>query len=342
MEWSVQRNARRVDRSWPLCHSSCPNRHRPDTLAFWGSPVDLLTDILLRAGLERRILHQQSLPADGTLDFPCDRSFGFHVVVHGDAYIHAAGSRDPIVLHAGDVALMARGRNHVVASRAAVPARGRAGAARRSATPETAPSLVLVSGAYKLRNAPVHPFFHELPDWYVMRADEFQGLDATGITLKLLASEAREPQVGSETVTQALLDILFTHVLRRVLARTTPAGRTWGEGVRHPQVCRALDAMHAHPAKGWTLDELARHAGISRSGLAQKFRHTVGSSPLQYLTTLRVQRAMELLANTDDKLATVAQAVGYQDAFTFSKVFKKVAGESPRAFRERDRGERVA
>ena len=86
--------------------------------------------------------------------------------------------------------------------------------------------------------------------------------------------------------------------------------------------------------------ELGQQVGLSRSALAERFRSAMGDTPLNHLRTLRMQKAMQLLAETRQTLEQVAQAVGYQDAFGFSKVFKRTTGQSPRQFREQDTADR--
>jgi len=80
---------------------------------------------------------------------------------------------------------------------------------------------------------------------------------------------------------------------------------------------------------------------MSRTALAERFRDAMGDTPLNHLRVLRMQRAMRLLAETDHKLETVATEVGYQDPFSFSKVFKRTTGVSPKAFRLRDAADRT-
>jgi transcriptional regulator GlxA family with amidase domain len=62
----------------------------------------------------------------------------------------------------------------------------------------------------------------------------------------------------------------------------------------------------------------------------------MGDTPMNYLRTVRMQSAQRLLSETALNLEQVATEVGYQDAFSFSKVFKRVTGESPRDFRRRN------
>lgn len=305
--------------------------------------MDLLADVLRQAGLKGRLIHQRAFARDAALEFPCDKSFGFHVVTQGTAWIRGP-EEAPIRLQAGDIALMARGCDHVVSTTEALPAtvaRMQDTQAGGPIAPGEAAVLTIVSGAYQVWNTPVHPFFDELPRWYVLRAEEVGRHDDIERAVGLLAAELAREDVGSETVTQALLDILFTQIIRKIIARRQATPQTWSHALQHPQVRAALELMHGDVAREWTLDELARRVGLSRAGFAQKFKAALGTPPLQYLTTVRVQKAMDLLSNTGDKLEAVSQAVGYRDAFSFSKAFKKLVGIPPSEFRQRDREDRA-
>jgi AraC-like DNA-binding protein len=99
------------------------------------------------------------------------------------------------------------------------------------------------------------------------------------------------------------------------------------------QIGAALALMHKHPARGWTLDMLARGAGVSRSALALRFHQLVGHTPMQYLTIWRMQLARKLLAESALSTAAVAERAGYQSEAAFSKAFKKAVGKGPGAYR---------
>ncbi|MEY3251131.1 MAG: hypothetical protein RL227_104 [Pseudomonadota bacterium] len=100
--------------------------------------------------------------------------------------------------------------------------------------------------------------------------------------------------------------------------------------------------LQADVARPWTLELLAQEAGLSRTALAEKFRDARGDTPLAHLRTLRLQKAMQLLGQPRRKLDEVARAVGYQDAFGFSKASKRAVGASPGEFRRRDAAERAS
>ncbi len=77
--------------------------------------MDLVSDVLRQAGLQRRLLDLRHLPATTALRFPCERSMDFHVVTQGRVWVHALGAAEPLAWTAGDVAFMARGCVHVLA-----------------------------------------------------------------------------------------------------------------------------------------------------------------------------------------------------------------------------------
>lgn len=89
------------------------------------------------------------------------------------------------------------------------------------------------------------------------------------------------------------------------------------------------------------IEELARETGISRSYLYRAFQAEFGCSPSAYLMEQRIERACQLLRHSALPIGAVAASVGYEDAFYFSRVFKKITGLSPSAYRERSGEDRA-
>jgi len=196
-----------------------------------------------------------------------------------------------------------------------------------------------VSGAYQLWHDPIHPLFQELPDWFILRQQERPYADAIEKCLTVLAGELQSPGLASEVIVESLLDVLFHLVLRQIVSQQQATQADWGAASQDPVIGKALRLMHSQPTENWTVASLADAVSLSRAGFAQKFKLALGSPPLHYLTTLRMAKAMDLLANTDQSLTAIALAVGYQDAFGFSKSFKKKVGLSPSAFRQKNAAE---
>lgn len=95
--------------------------------------------------------------------------------------------------------------------------------------------------------------------------------------------------------------------------------------------------MAAHYRDPLTVGNLADMAGLSPSHYSRLFRKTIGYSPIDYLTHLRVDRAKELLALSDYRLKSIAESVGYSDEFYFSRLFKKITGMSPSDYAKKHR-----
>ncbi len=317
------------------------------------SPMDILSDILQVAGLRRRLLDLHGLTSEAALRFPCERSFGLHAVTRGRAFVHAPNLDEPLELQPGDLALMARGCVHLLSLDREPPARSTtvpiarfAGSGLVDAVPDGAPAddpaapAQVISAAYQLWHAPLHPFLRSLPPWFVVRGHSLPQLSAVPLTLGLLDRELGDQALGATSATHGLLDALFAFALREIAAREKPGLSGWHHAIADRPIRQVLTLMHGNLGHGWTLDELGQQVGLSRSALAERFRSAMGDTPLNHLRTLRMQKAMQLLAETRQTLEQVAQAVGYQDAFGFSKVFKRTTGQSPRQFRDQDAVER--
>jgi AraC-like DNA-binding protein len=122
-------------------------------------------------------------------------------------------------------------------------------------------------------------------------------------------------------------------VLRLHLQAQQTAGLGWFQALADRQLSRVVGAMHGDPAHRWTLQELARTAGMSRSTFAERFKRLVGSSPMDYLTRWRMLVAGDRLRHSADSISSIALGIGYQSESAFSTAFKRAMACSPRQFR---------
>src|SRR5206468_3103428 len=120
-------------------------------------------------------------------------------------------------------------------------------------------------------------------------------------TLRFLSSEANSSQPGAEIAMARLSDVLFIQMLRAFIAQEEREGRTCDKhagmlrALVDPDISKALALMHQRPHHPWTVAELARGVGMSRTGFAVRFKEKAGVSPLDYLTQWRMQKAGDLL-----------------------------------------------
>lgn len=96
----------------------------------------------------------------------------------------------------------------------------------------------------------------------------------------------------------------------------------------------AIHYMEAHFREGLSLDDIAEAAGLSKYYFTSKFQKHLNMTPIQYVTKLRIQKAMELLMTTNDTLHDIAIEIGYDNANYFSKVFRKTIGITADNFRK--------
>ncbi len=104
-------------------------------------------------------------------------------------------------------------------------------------------------------------------------------------------------------------------------------------GTAYHPVQTVVELMRANLDKNFSLGELAAAAHLSQSHLSALFKKNTTYSPLQLFTSLKMQRACELMHDKTNSIKSIAYALGYADPYHFSRLFKKIMGVSPRQFR---------
>jgi transcriptional regulator GlxA family with amidase domain len=139
-----------------------------------------------------------------------------------------------------------------------------------------------------------------------------------------------------------LSELLFVEAVRRHLD-TLPADQTgWLAGLRDPFVARSLALIHTRVNEPWTVGDLAREVGLSRSALADRFTRLIGEPPMHYLSRWRLQVAAQRLSTSHDPVSRVAIEVGYESEAAFSRAFKGRFGAPPATWRKSESDHLVA
>jgi AraC-like DNA-binding protein len=182
---------------------------------------------------------------------------------------------------------------------------------------------------------PFNPVLATLPSLIHIRRAESYPEDRLSGLVDFALAESLDRRAGSDCVLLRISELMFIEVVRRYLATLSAEQRGWLAGLRDPLIGKALALLHRDPASAWTLEQLARDTGVSRSVLAARFSHFVGEPPMHYLTRWRMQLAARLLVDGTPKISAVAQQVGYDSEAAFSRAFKKAVGFSPATWRSR-------
>src|SRR5215470_2108647 len=265
----------------------------------------------------------------------------YHYVVEGDLRIRIDGEEgDGIVIGAGEVVLLPRNDLHLMGSDLSlppVPGRdiiqppkdGGLFSIRHGGTGRCTRMVCGFLGYASEGN----PVISSLPPLLNLRLEQGGAAEWIRSTFQYAAQEVSTSRPGSETVLAKVSELLFVETVRRY-AEALPEGQTgWFSGLREPHVARALALMHSDITRRWTVDDLGRETGLSRSALAERFVRLIGAPPMQYLASWRMQVAAQSLRDTTMSLAQVAKAVGYDTEASFSRAFKKAFGVAPATWR---------
>lgn len=264
----------------------------------------------------------------------------FHLITEGDCFVDMGDDTPPVRLTAGDVVVFPHGDAHTMNSGTGIkPAPGGRLADLLKIRPRQinyggggAPTR-LVCGYLACDARLARLLMAGLPSLLKVNVRGSNAGAWLEASVRYAMAEARSPRPGGAGVMAKLAELLFIEVLRMYMAEHGEGRTGWLAGIGDRIVGAALNALHQRPAHPWTLDELARVAGASRSVLAQRFTELVGNPPMQYLTQWRMLLAANMLRRSDAQMARIAEDVGYQTDTAFSRAFRREFGVPPAAWR---------
>ncbi|HEV8447878.1 MAG TPA: AraC family transcriptional regulator [Gemmatimonadaceae bacterium] len=262
----------------------------------------------------------------------------YHILTSGACWGGVAGDQQTL-MQAGDAIVFPQGDANLLSSR---ESRG-ATALTVSATPARHPNTVTIGGGVVAEKAtfvcgflgcdlrPFNPLLSALPRQIIARGGAGDWLAEFP---KYALAESREPKPGSESMLTRMAELMFVEVLRRHVASLSEKHTGWLAGLGDAVVGPALRTLHETPERAWSLPDLAREVGTSRTVLVERFTEIVGLPPMQYLTQWRLQLASDQLARGSGKVASIGERVGYESEAAFSRAFKRATGSSPAAWRK--------
>jgi len=267
--------------------------------------------------------------------FPAYDGIKCYVVTKGECWVGIAGVAEPVQLSTGDCLMLPHGRAFglcsdlhappvdVTALYSGGPYNGIRALAPGDAFFLLGGHFVLDGNADILRSV-LPPFLH------LRNESDKRALRGS---VERMMEELRDPQPGGFLIAQQSAYTMLVLALRLCLARGERGGVGWLYALADKQIARAIAIMHEQHAASWTVETLAETAGMSRTTFAERFRRTVGTSPIEYLTQWRMLIAGDRLRHSDDSISMVSRLVGYESESAFGAAFKRAIGTSPRAYR---------
>ncbi|MEV0208526.1 AraC family transcriptional regulator [Streptomyces sp. NPDC050788] len=293
----------------------------------------LLRMARVMAELDRRCLLGGSTRMDVAGRPPLQAQF--HVLLGGRCQLQVG--RVLLEMRPGDLVLIPSGSPHRVITPGAGPLRTTDETAGDSFitmhSADGGPAVIdLFCGHYSFDPGAGAVLFRSLPDpVHVSFGDSRETDEVLRMLSALMRGEARREGTGSAAILSALSTVLLAMVLR-----TTPNPSTaealW-TAASHPRVVAAIESVLDDPGADWSIERLARSAGMSRATFLRHFSQETGMNVGAFVTRARVMAAADLLGTSDATVATVAARVGYHSESAFSRAFRSEVGMTPARYR---------
>jgi AraC-like DNA-binding protein len=302
---------------------------------------DDLSELLERINVRSVVYCRSDLGAPWGFRVDGSAAAKFHLVLAGRATLTLDDpGRTAVELAAGDLVLLAHGDGHLVQDRGDSPAPPLAdilagGSPERLTYGGDGPRTCLLCGGFVLASGlPDNPLGLLPPLMVFGAASAVPARRWVEPVFGLLRDEADGDTPGMTAVLAKMADVFLTEIVRGylsgldALAAAVPPAAT-GD----PSVGAALALLRAQPDTPWTVADLARKVGLSRTALAARFRDLVGEPPMSYLARVRLGQAAGYLSTTDKTVRQIARLVGYESEASLSKAFRRAFGCAPGEYR---------
>jgi len=263
----------------------------------------------------------------------------FGLVLIGECWLEVDG-HNPVRLATGDFVLMPANPGFTMASdlacevvslKAQEALACQAGEVRHG-DPDLEADFKLLGGYFQLESVNRGLLSGLLPTLVHIQASD-PAAGRLKPTIDSIVEEALADRPGRDLVVDRLIEVLLVEALRFRSEGVHAIGQPGLlAGLADPLLARSLRRLHGDVAHAWSVEELAREAGLSRSAFSERFGQKVGVPPMQYLIEWRMALAKAMLQRDTPPLEAVAAAVGYQSASAFSTAFRREVGSPPSHF----------
>lgn len=252
----------------------------------------------------------------------------FHLVCHGEAWIHMTDGSGPTPMHAGDIAFFAHDAAHTFSAQPVLPKQPFDPLTCTQPLEKTAPGTGLLCGHLRLPTHVRRLLLASFHDFMLIRPDTSPVGRQMRSVIEMMTDEAILNELGVLAILDRLADTLFLYVIRHVLRldpQRSPLLVTLSDEHLRPAVAAFLNA----PSETWTVERMADLACQSRSVFSERFRQLVKMPPMEFVTIWRMQLATSMLADKRANMLDVALRCGYESEAAFRKAFKRIMGVAP-------------
>ncbi|NOR43178.1 MAG: helix-turn-helix domain-containing protein [Gammaproteobacteria bacterium] len=300
--------------------------YRPG-IAFRLILMDILNDVLKTLRLSSKVFLHAKFCEHWVIDIePLNLQVSFHVIAHGDCWLHTKKAPTPTALHAGDLVICLRNTPHYVTNSPELPPDD---LPRNSPTTEETPgpSTSLICGQCEFLQYYWNPMLEAMPNIMVIPTADSAGSNLASV-IKLMIAEVESAGECTNAIIDRLSDILFIEAIRKYI-QLQNNNQGYIAALKDSRLSKALTSFHKQPENTWTVQTLSEEAGMSRSAFADKFKQMVDMSPMEYVTGWRMQHAYDELTSNGKSVTQITEDSSYQSEAAFRKAFKKQFGVGP-------------
>ncbi len=307
--------------------------------------LDLLSDILTKLSVHGALYFRTSLTTPWGIEVPKFENVArFHFAHRGNCLIEVTGYEHVVALEQGDLLIVPHGAAHklycapetrdaVLPLETVLERSGYTGSGVLVyGGDEDDRATQLICGHFSFDPHAKHILLERLPPILHLRNYGETAGKWMEATLRVIGDEAGGQRLGGDLIALKMSEAILAQAIRSFIESDDSS--KWGlNGFSDHHLARALDAFHKDPSASWTIETMARFAGMSRTNFAVQFQKKMAMSPMQYVTAWRLEIAKQCLADPSNSVSDAAERAGYASDSAFARVFRKETGLSPASFR---------
>ena len=293
--------------------------------------LDLLSDILTNLSMRGTLYFRTSFTKPWGVAVPSYENVArFHFAHRGSCLVKVEGMDDPVAFEQGDLVIIPHGSAHdlycghdpertvmpldVVLEKSGFDGSGvlvYGGAEPQSETQ-------LICGHFSFEPNARHILMERLPPLIHLTNYGEEAGRWMEATLRVIGEEAGGRKMGGDLIALKMSEAILAQAIRSFIESS--AAQDWALGAfSDKNLARAMDAFHKAPAQRWTVELLASAAGMSRTGFAVQFQKLMLMSPMEYVTSWRMEIAKTVLGQGGTSLTDAAESAGYASDSAFTR-----------------------